>query len=171
MKNYNNKKGFTLIELLVVIAIISLLASVIIVSLSSAKLKAKDARIKQEMDQLRTFANLNFAEYGDYCYLQSASWISNNSSCSTGFASGAYATSVQTLCNDIIQSATDDPGYIPGSYPVGALRLYANNTVGCATSYSFMTYLNKGRWYCIGSSGRSGEYTLFDGNPGCHNNP
>lgn len=48
------KKGFTLIELLVVISIISLLSSVVLASLSSARVKAKDSKKKLELKQLIT---------------------------------------------------------------------------------------------------------------------
>lgn len=53
-----NKKGFTLIELLVVIAIIGLLSTLAVVSLNSARLKARDARRQSDIKQISTALEL-----------------------------------------------------------------------------------------------------------------
>jgi general secretion pathway protein G len=53
MKIPCTQRGFTLVELLVVVAIISLLSSVVLASLQSARNRAQDAKRMADMKQLR----------------------------------------------------------------------------------------------------------------------
>lgn len=61
-----NKRGFTLIELLVVIAIIGLLASIVLVSLNSARRKGRDSRRVADIQQIQTAIELYFDSMGSY---------------------------------------------------------------------------------------------------------
>jgi len=72
MKQFNNKKGFTLIELLVVIAIIGILSSIVLVSMGSARDKARDAAIKSYMGQIRAVAEMVYDSDGSYTKLASS---------------------------------------------------------------------------------------------------
>src|SRR3989344_5703822 len=59
-------KGFTLIELLVVISIIGILSSFAVVSLNSARAKARDALRKGDMAQIRTALNIYYDDNEAY---------------------------------------------------------------------------------------------------------
>ncbi len=65
-KKYNFQTGFTLIELLVVISIIGLLSSVVLVSMNSARLKARDGRRLSDMRQIQTALELYYDKNKQY---------------------------------------------------------------------------------------------------------
>jgi len=60
------RKGFTLIELLVVIAIIGLLSTLAVVSLNSARGKARDAQRVSDVKQISTALEIFFASEDTY---------------------------------------------------------------------------------------------------------
>jgi len=84
----NNKHGFTLIELLVVITIIGLLATIVLVSLNSARAKARDAKRKGDLHQIELALTMYFDTYGSYPSAKpqtscggSDVWASSNGTC------------------------------------------------------------------------------------------
>ena len=66
MTRIKTQKGFTLIELLVVISIIGVLASVVMVSLNSARVKARDAVRKSDLNQIALAMRLYYDEHEYY---------------------------------------------------------------------------------------------------------
>ena len=68
----NKKSGFTLIEVLTVIMIIAILASIILVSLDTARERARDVTIQNQVGQLRSLAEALYTFENHYDELAAA---------------------------------------------------------------------------------------------------
>ena len=60
------RRGFTLIELLVVIAIIGVLSSVILASLNTARVRARDAQRANDMHSVVNALEMYYLDHGEY---------------------------------------------------------------------------------------------------------
>ena len=133
--------GFTLIELLVVIAIIGILASIVLVSLNSARGKGKDTRIINDVRQLRVQLEADYTGNGNY----GASFTGANSLLNTG----NYAT----LVNDITSNGS--AFNVVGSSPYAAYGLYGR-LVSTTTAY-----------YCMDSTGKTNAQSATNNTVTC----
>ncbi len=133
MKSINAKRGFTLIELLVVISIIGMLASVVLVSLSSARNKAKDSSAIQSLVAIRSQAELVMTPNG---------YPSNLCEAGGPLLSLLYAVKKQVGPTTPVSCITNPPN--PGVYK---------------TAWAVSTTLNSGSTYCVDSMGYSGVGT------------
>lgn len=64
--NKQKQKGFTLIELLVVISIVSVLSSVVLASLNTARKKARDTQRLMDMREFQKALAFYYDKYGQY---------------------------------------------------------------------------------------------------------
>jgi len=78
-----NKRGFTIIELLVVVAVIAVLSSVIMVALSNAKEKSRDARRASDMREIQNALNLYFTDNNRFPVVTTAVDITGSDAFST----------------------------------------------------------------------------------------
>ncbi|MFH0907118.1 MAG: type II secretion system protein [bacterium] len=74
MNKIFKKNGFTLVELLVVIAIIGILSSIVLVSLSSARGKARNATRLSDIKQYITTFEMAYDQNGEYPDIGDTNW-------------------------------------------------------------------------------------------------
>ena len=112
---FKSKKGFTLIELLVVVALVALLASVILVSLNTARKRARDTRRIADLNQIRLALEMYYDTYG-YYPPSGCGWDCN------GYRYSTAGTSwIPELVSDDFMSAVpvDPINNLPGPWNAG----------------------------------------------------
>jgi prepilin-type N-terminal cleavage/methylation domain-containing protein len=148
-----NTNGFTLIELLVVVSIIGILSTFAMVSLNTARTKARDALRKGDMTQLRTALNLYYDDNNQYPACLDNSWDdtdtvffganANNgakgSACFFGELKNALSSGSKPLI-DKIPLDPRNPANDPAVNPPFFYR-YMNNTDG--NEYVLVYYLEE----------------------------
>lgn len=126
----NKQKGFTLIELLVVIAIIALLASVIMLSLSNARQKARDAKRVADIKEIANSMELYFSKNNTYPASLAALVADGDLASSPsapapqdGSCTVAQNTYTYTMVSASSYSVTFCLGAVTGSYAAGVHTL------------------------------------------------
>jgi prepilin-type N-terminal cleavage/methylation domain-containing protein len=118
------KGGFTLVELLVVVAIISLLSSIVLAALSTARAKARDAERIAELRSLTQALELYKNTFGQY--------PTNEIDPQTDTCFGNMQTFLGPL---LTQSPTKYINEIPNDPKQGEMSGYPNTTVSLCYIY------------------------------------
>jgi|SRR3989338_5274449 len=135
-------KGFTLIELLVVIAIIGILASIVLVSLGSARSKGADAGTQGNLDSIRTQAEI---------------FSSNNNNTYTGMCADTTVANALTSAKNT-SGATSANNTTLATAGNGTTVTCHVNAAGNAWAVEAPLKATTGMW-CVDSTGYAGNPT------------
>ncbi len=133
--------GFTLVELLVVIAIIGILASIILVSLNSAKVQARDAKRISDLKEIQLALELYYDSNNYYPIKLSANNLVSNGYISViptdPTSAGTCVAGNETSCYYYSPLCTTSNPLNPSGYHLGATL--ENNTNSALNSEAGVT--------------------------------
>jgi type IV pilus assembly protein PilA len=169
--NLKNKKAFTLLELLVVIAIIGVLAAIVMASLNSARTKANESALIQQLKEMSKLMEIEKLDSGNYSKLIPWQWLglvsgSSVMSCDDAYGSSNtsnHKTNALSICKKIASIVNNNTAGYFGIVVWDSTKQDGNH-------YSIQAFLN-GKYFCIGSGGQSFPATNVPNSVGCFSNP
>jgi type II secretory pathway pseudopilin PulG len=113
-------KGFTLIELLVVIAIIGILSTIVLVSLNSARQKARDTRRLGDVRQVALALEMYYDDNSSYPSVTGCTAANWTGTLATAITGGGYMTSLPidplNSGNNVYMFGCDGTDYVLRGY-------------------------------------------------------
>jgi prepilin-type N-terminal cleavage/methylation domain-containing protein len=170
-KNKKLKKGFTLIELMVVIAILGILATMVVISLQSARRRANESSIMVSAVSMMKAAQAESVESSDFTawggielswpHSDTAFIATDPAACDSFFNNVADPVSARKACKNILERSEGGMLYVMG---IGNAPAAGG---GLHPRLSIMAWLPvKQKFFCTGSNGRSSATQNEDGS-GC----
>jgi prepilin-type N-terminal cleavage/methylation domain-containing protein len=165
-------RGFTLIELLVVISIISLLSSIVLASVNTAREKGRSSAIKQGALQMVTALELHHSTYGTYSgfVVEPTYFFDQKSDCKDGVADYNNAEFISDegakICESILANLpTDQP-----SGNVGDMQMVASGDWYMVRVKTVNGHLNHWSpiYFCADASGARRVGLQYSANSTCY---
>lgn len=109
MRNTKSQQGFTLIEMLVVIAIVGVLAGVVMTMVSQARVKARDAKRRNDLVQIQKGLELYYTTNNNGFPNTNDTWYAATGSCGGSFGYSGPTGYVPDLAPNYISFLPADP--------------------------------------------------------------